>query len=189
MYFLCRYCIRLCSQTCHLVGSSQARHWWVAGVAHTGPVWKCQMQSACWLQPEWRVQCESGHSPRLLLEPLTVHHVLEALSLEFRTGCPWENLYADGLVIITELLEKLQQKLILWKTTMEGKRLQVNMGRTKVLIPGPGLNVLQKSGKTPVACVSRASAQFCFLWWLFQLDPQEMQWHPWLSEVWCQLQV
>ena len=74
MYFLCRYCIRLCSQTCHLVGSSQARHWWVAGAAHTGPVWKCQMQSACWLQPEWRVQCESGHSPRLLLEPLTVHH-------------------------------------------------------------------------------------------------------------------
>ena len=28
-----------------------------------------------------------------------------------------------------------------------------------------------------------------FLCWLFQLDPQEMQWHPWPSEVWCQLQV
>ena len=30
---------------------------------------------------------------------------------------------------------------------------------------------------------------FHFLWWLFQLDPQAMQCYPWLSEVWCQLQV
>ena len=30
--------------------------------------------SVCWLQPEWRVQCESGRSPKLLLEPVTVHH-------------------------------------------------------------------------------------------------------------------
>ena len=32
-----------------------------------------QKQSACWLQPEQRVQCESGCSPRLLLEPPTIH--------------------------------------------------------------------------------------------------------------------
>ena len=31
--------------------------------------------------------------------------------------------------------------------------------------------------------------KFHFLWWLFPLDPHEMQWHPWLSEVWCQFQV
>ena len=45
--------------------------------------------------------------------------VLEALSQEFCTGRPWENLYADDLVIISESLEELQEKLILWKTTME----------------------------------------------------------------------
>ena len=66
--------IRSCTQMGHLVGSWQAWHWWVAGTAHTKHVCKRQKQSACWLQPEWRVQCESGHSPRLLLEPLTVHH-------------------------------------------------------------------------------------------------------------------
>ena len=75
--------------------------------------------------------------------------VLEALSQEFRTWCPWENLYADDLVIITESLEELQLKLILWKTNMEGKGLRVNMGKTKVLISGPGLDALQKSGKDP----------------------------------------
>ena len=30
---------------------------------------------------------------------------------------------------------------------------------------------------------------FHFMWCLLQLEPQEMHWHPWLFEVWCQLQV
>ena len=38
--------------------------------------------------------------------------VLEALSQEFRTGCPLKNLYADDL--ISEFVGKLQEKLILW---------------------------------------------------------------------------
>ena len=63
-----------CTQTCHLVSSSQAQRWGVAGAAHTEHVWKCQKQSMCWLQPEWWVQCESGCTLRFLLEPLTVHH-------------------------------------------------------------------------------------------------------------------
>ena len=90
----------------------------------------------------------SGLSPRLFIT------VLEALPQEFRTACLWENLYADDLVIIIESLEELQKKLILWKTNIEGKGLPVNMGKTMVLISGPGLNVLQKSGKDP--CASRA---------------------------------
>ena len=32
--------------------------------------------------------------------------VLEALSWEFHSGVPWEDLYADDLVIIAELLEE-----------------------------------------------------------------------------------
>ena len=35
------------------------------------------------------------------------------------TGCPWENMYAHDLVIISELLEKMQENLMLWKTNME----------------------------------------------------------------------
>ena len=33
--------------------------------------------------------------------------VLEALSCEFRVGCPWEMLYADDLVILAENLKAL----------------------------------------------------------------------------------
>ena len=35
------------------------------------------------------------------------------------TGCPWELLYADDLVIITSLGEELNEKLRLWKHQVE----------------------------------------------------------------------
>ena len=44
-----------------------------------------------------------------VLSPLVLIIVLEALSL-FRAGCPWEMLYADDLVILTETFEGLRQK-------------------------------------------------------------------------------
>ena len=39
-----------------------------------------------------------------VLSPLLFIIVMEALSREFRTGCPWELLYADDLVIVAESL-------------------------------------------------------------------------------------
>ena len=69
---------------------------------------------------------------------------------EFRTGCAWTNLCADDLIVIYESLEELQKKLDLWKTNMEWKILRVNIGKTKVLISGPGLcRVSQWSRHTP----------------------------------------
>ena len=72
-------------------------------------------------------------------------------SPEFCAGCPWDSLYTVDLVIISEPLEELQEKLIPWKTNMEGKGLRVNIGKTKVLLSGPWPNVLQKSSKDPHA--------------------------------------
>ena len=109
------------------------------------------MQSTCWLQPEWSVQWENEFHQGSCLSPLLSITVLEALYQEFRTGCSWEDLYADDRVIVTESLEELQEKLVLWKTNMEGRGLRVNTGKTKVLISGPGLDVLQKSGQDPCA--------------------------------------
>ena len=71
--------------------------------------------------------------------------------------------YYKDLVIITESLEVLQEKLILWKTNIEGKGLQVNTGKSKVPISGPGLNVLQKSGKDPYGvCLKGVCTNFIF---------------------------
>ena len=57
-----------------------------------------------------------------VLSPLLFVIVLEALSREFRTGTPWELLYAVDLVISAETEEGLKMKLNKWKTENAGQR-------------------------------------------------------------------
>ena len=45
-----------------------------------------------------------------VLSPLLFIIVMEALSREFRVGCPWELLYTDDLVLMAETLEDLKKK-------------------------------------------------------------------------------
>ena len=72
--------------------------------------------------------------------------VLEALSCEFRSGVPWEDLYANDLVIIAELLGECVRRLSTCKEAMEEKGLRVNAGKVKIMICGMGLDLLQSSG-------------------------------------------
>ena len=78
-----------------------------------------------------------------VLSPLLFIIVLEALSREFRSGVPWEDLYADDLAIIAESLEKCVWRLLTRKEAMEKKGLRVNAGKTKIMICGPGLDLMQ----------------------------------------------
>ena len=68
-----------------------------------------------------------------VLSPLFFMIVMEALSREFRTGCPWELLYADDLVIVVETLDELKMKVKNWKEELEMKGLEVNVGKRKVM--------------------------------------------------------
>ena len=77
--------------------------------------------------------------------------VLEALSREFRCGVPWEDFYADDLVIIAKSLEECVRRLLTWKEATEEKGLRVNVGKTKIMICGTGLDLLQSSGEFPCA--------------------------------------
>ena len=86
-----------------------------------------------------------------VLSPLLFIIVLEALSREFRAGVPWEDLYADDLVIIADSIEECVRRLLIWKEAMEKKGLRVNAGKTKVMICGTGLDLLQSSGEYPCA--------------------------------------
>ena len=100
-----------------------------------------------------------------VLSPLLFIIVLEALSREFRTGCPWELLYADDLMISAESMEELLVKVQTWKTEMEKKGLCVNMGKTKIMESGINLDVRKKSGKYPCGVcqsgVGSSNAIFC----------------------------
>ena len=86
-----------------------------------------------------------------VLSPLLFIIVHEALSREFRSGVPREDLYADDLVIIAESLEECVRRLLTWKEAMEKKGLRVNAGKTKIMICGTELNLLQISGEFPCA--------------------------------------
>ena len=85
------------------------------------------------------------------LSPLLFIIVLEALSREFGAGVPWEDLYADDLVIIADSLEVCVRRLLIWEGVMERKGLRVNAVKTKVMICGTGLDLLQSSGEYPCA--------------------------------------
>ena len=68
------------------------------------------------------------------LSPLLFIIVLEALSREFRTGCPWELLYVDDLMTSAESKEELLVKVKTCKTDME-KEPRVNLGKTETRGP------------------------------------------------------
>ena len=56
-----------------------------------------------------------------VLSPLVFIIVLEALSREFHSGVPWEDLCVDDPVIIAESLEECVRRLLTWKEAMEKK--------------------------------------------------------------------
>ena len=73
-----------------------------------------------------RIRVGEGYSESLKVgvhqgsvSPLLFIIALEALSQEFRSGIPWEDLYADDLVIIAESLEECVRRLLTWKEAME----------------------------------------------------------------------
>ena len=121
----------------------------MAGASGSVNVQGCEKhgKSRRWVQRG--VWCWRGCSSGLCLSPLLFIIVLEALSREFRTGCPWELLYADDLMISARSKEELLVKVKTWKTEMEKKGLRVSMGKTKIMESGINLDVLKKSGKYP----------------------------------------
>ena len=99
-----------------------------------------------------------------VLSPLLFIMVLEALSQEFRTGCPWELLYADDLVIVAESLDELTERLKLWKENMESKGLRVNMPKTKCLVSDGSTKSTRDTGKYPCSICHRGVGEnsvFC----------------------------
>ena len=74
-----------------------------------------------------------------------------SFSRELHSGVPWEDLYADDLVIIAESLEECVGRILTWKEAMEKKGQRVNAGKTKVMICDTGLDLLQSTGKFPCA--------------------------------------
>ena len=82
---------------------------------------------------KFNIKVNEGVHQGSVLRPLLFIIVLEALSREFRTGYPWELLYAGDLVISDEDLIKLEEMLCTWKRNLKSHGLRVNMGKIKVM--------------------------------------------------------
>ena len=79
----------------------------------------------------------------LVLNPHCSSSLCLKASHTFRSGVPWEDLYADDLVIIAESLEECVRRLLTWKEAMKKIGLKVNAGKMKIMICGTGLDLLQ----------------------------------------------
>ena len=71
-----------------------------------------------------------------VLSPLFFIPLLEALSRKFRTGVPWELLYADDLVLITDTQKERISKLKTWKAGIGSKGFCVKMTKTRFVVSG-----------------------------------------------------
>ena len=123
-------------------------HWWLAVWLHA------------WMQHH---RCHIHCTPVTTKIPCHQQDTVHGLCRSgCRTGCPWENLYAVDLVIISESLEELQEKLILWKINNEGKVFWSTRAKPRICYLGWGSMCFRSPAKTPMPCVSRASAQIPF---------------------------
>ena len=137
----------------HLVGAEKT---WCGGVDCTtgaGDVCKCAEPCLCWWVVQWRVWSKGWCSLRLSTQPAALHHCAWSLTMRVPLWGTWEDLYAYDLVIIAEAFEECVRRLLTWKEAMEKRGLRVNAGKTKIMICGMGLDLLQSSGEFPcVVC-------------------------------------
>ena len=106
--------------------------------------WLIQIIQAMYENARSKVRLKTSYSPEFdvnvgvhqgsVLSPLLFAIVMEAISMEFREGCPSELLYADDLVITAHSLEELKERYQCWKDNLEAKGLKVNILKTKILM-------------------------------------------------------
>ena len=71
-----------------------------------------------------------------MLSPLVFAIVVDVVTESVRSGSMSEMLYVDDLVLMSETVEGLREKIWKWKEAFESKGLKVNLGKTKVLVSG-----------------------------------------------------
>ena len=111
-----------------------------------------------------------------VLSPLLFIIMLEAFSREFNSGVPWEDLYADDLVIIAESLEECIRRFLTWKEAME-KKGQSKCRKDEDYDLRYGTRPPAEFRRVPMRRLSHWSGQQQhLLQWLQALGAQEMQW-------------
>ena len=75
--------------------------------------------------------------------------VMDVVSSEARSGLPSEMLYADDLVIMAPTMEQLGRRVAYCSASLLGQGLNVNAGKSKVMVGSSGGKMIVHSGKWP----------------------------------------
>ena len=78
-----------------------------------------------------------------VLSPLLFAVVMDVVSSEARCGLPYE--YADDLVIMAPTMEQLGRRVADWRASLLGKGLNVNAGKSKVMVGSSGGKMIVNS--------------------------------------------
>ena len=71
-----------------------------------------------------------------VLSPLLFAIVVDVITESVRNGLKSEMLYADDLVLTSEMMEGLREKFWKWKEAFESRGLTMNLRKTKVVVSG-----------------------------------------------------
>ena len=81
--------------------------------------------------------------------------LFEAISTESGVALPWEQLYADDLVVTAETEEDLIKRLNEWKNNVKNRGMRVNINKTKVMISTERQKPVQKVARWPCGVCGR----------------------------------
>ena len=100
-----------------------------------------------------------------VLSPFLFAVVVDVVTESTREGALSELLYADDLVLVSEIIDGLLNKFLKWKEAFESKGLKVNLGKTKVMVSsGITKDGLSKSKVDPCGVCSlrvKANSVLC----------------------------
>ena len=89
------------------------------------------------------------HQGSVLSPLLFAAAVMDVVSSEARNDLPSELLYADDLVIMAPTMEQFGRRVADWRASLLDKGLNVNSGKSKVMVRSSGGKMIVNSGKWP----------------------------------------
>ena len=103
-----------------------------------------------------------GLHQRSVLSPLLFTAIMDVVSSEARSGLPSELLYADDLVIMAPTMEQLGRRMAEWRASLLNKGLNVNAGKSKVMVGSSGGKIIEKLWKMTLWCLwERSTGKLC----------------------------
>ena len=112
---------------------------------------KCAELCSCWWGVQWRVWSEGQCSPRLSTQPASLHHCAWSLITRVLLWGPLGGPLYEWPYYHRWIALGMCQKALELERSNEKERTGVNAGKTKIMICGTGLDLLQSSGQFPCA--------------------------------------